>query len=36
MKGLAFDEILKAQKESYEKAKEIQEKFETKRSNSTN
>jgi hypothetical protein len=27
MKGLAFDEIVKAQKESYEKALELQEKF---------
>jgi len=28
MKGLAFDEIVDATKESYEKAKEIKEKFE--------
>lgn len=27
MKGLAFDEIDEAQKESYEKAKELQEKY---------
>jgi len=27
MKGLAFDEIVEAQKESYEKAKELQEKY---------
>ena len=31
MKGLAFDEIVEAQKESYEKAKELKEKFEAKR-----
>lgn len=27
MKGFAFDEIVEAQKESYEKAKELQEKY---------
>lgn len=31
MKGLAFDEIVQAQKESYEKALELQEKFKTNR-----
>lgn len=31
MKGLAFDEIVEAQKENYEKAKEIQEKYNSKR-----
>lgn len=31
MKGLAFDEIVEAQKESYEKALELQEKFKTHR-----
>jgi len=30
MKGLAFDEIVDASKQSYEKAKEIKEKFEVK------
>jgi len=29
MKGLAFDEIVEATKESYEKAKKLQEKYET-------
>lgn len=33
MKGLAFDEIVEAQKESYEKAKELKEKFEAKKLN---
>jgi len=31
MKGLAFDEIVEAQKESYEKALGLQEKFKTNR-----
>ena len=31
MKGLAFDEIVDASKQSYEKAKEIKEKFEGKK-----
>jgi hypothetical protein len=31
MKGLAFDEIVEAQKESYEKTLELQEKFKTNR-----
>ncbi len=31
MKGLAFDEIVEAQKESYEIAKELKEKFEAKK-----
>lgn len=31
MKGLAFDEIVDATKQSYEKAKEIKEKFETEK-----
>lgn len=30
-KGFAFDEIVEAQKESYEKALELQEKFKTNR-----
>lgn len=30
MKGFAFDEIVEAQKESYEKAKELKGKFEVK------
>lgn len=30
MKGFAFNEIVEAQKESYEKAKELKEKFEVK------
>jgi len=30
-KGFAFDEIVEAQKESYEKALELQNKFETKK-----
>lgn len=33
MKGFAFDEIVEAQKESYEKAKELKEKFEAKKLN---
>lgn len=33
MKGFAFDEIVEAQKESYEKAKELKEKFEAKKTN---
>ena len=31
MKGLAFDEIVDASKQSYEKAREIKEKFKAKR-----
>lgn len=31
MKGLAFNEIVEAQKESYEKVKELQEKYNSKR-----
>ncbi|MBW6489360.1 hypothetical protein [Sulfurimonas sp.] len=33
MKGIAFDEIVEAQKESYKKAKELKEKFEAKKPN---
>lgn len=31
MKGFAFNEIVEAQKESYERVKELKEKFEVKR-----
>ncbi len=31
MKGLAFDEIVEAQKDSYEKVKELQEKYNHKK-----
>jgi hypothetical protein len=31
MKGLAFDEIVEVQKDSYEKVKELQEKYNSKR-----